>query len=63
MTADELDREHARQLTAMAAARIPHVNPRRLRLMAREARRRRGTEPGRRSGSGRTSTATTRRTV
>ena len=26
MTADELDREYARQLTAMAAARIPHEN-------------------------------------
>ena len=63
MTADELDREYARQLTAMAAARVEHENPRHLRLMARETRRRRGAEmpapePGRRSGSGRTSTST-----
>ena len=44
MTADELDREYARQLTAMAAARIEHENPRHLRLLARETRRRRGAE-------------------
>ena len=44
MTADELDREYARQLTAMAAARVEHENPRHLRLMARETRRRRGAE-------------------
>ena len=44
MTADELDREYARQLTAIAAARVEHENPRHLRLMARETRRHPGAE-------------------
>ncbi len=40
----KLDREYARQLAAMAAARVEHENPRHLRLMARETRRCRGAE-------------------